>query len=559
MKKGLIMLSLVVTFFALNALSASAVTGGMVKVGLRYGSSAMFSANLENEEGWGYAFGYYNDEREFIPLGETEETAISMTAAGPIYMNQSGTYSVSVPSGGFWVLGPYHIQLDERFSSFAQAASWANQVGGYPAYLSGSYVVRVGGYESRGDAEHALSGLDTGGSVVESSSTGVLVTETRTTNILFEFDCQGALNLGVQPNGQGAEAVTWFRGSQYLGGFEYARVTGGDLNVINVVDLEQYVRSVVPYEMPGTWDVEALKAQAVCARTYACLTTKHLSSYGFDVCSTTDCQVYSGVGTGSNGPTSATEQAVAETAGECLYYNGKLAEAYYHSSDGGATEDAANVWGGDVPYLQGKTDPYEAMTSIPNYEYTVTYTWEELTWVLQNSGYDIGTVVDAYVSEYTDLGNVYAVTFVDSGGKTMTMTGDKARMAFYSTTLGKSVPSLRFTISGGTSGGGSGYAVNSASNTLPSLDGVSVISGDGTVSRLEGDSHSAITASGTSVLTGSKSSGGQSAASPDGITITGTGNGHNVGMSQYGAKAMAEQGYDYIDILKFYFTGITVG
>ena len=138
-----------------------------------------------------------------------------------------------------------------------------------------------------------------------------------------------------------------------------------------------------------------------------------------------------------------------------------------------------------MPYLRGKEDPYEAQISIPDYRWTVTYTWEELTWVLQNSGYDIGDVVDAYVSEVTDLGNVYSVTFVDSRGKTLVRTGDDARMAFYSTTLGKNVPSLRF-------------------------------------------------------------------------TITGTGNGHNVGMSQYGARAMAEQGHDYIDILEFYFTGIRV-
>ena len=250
------------------------------------------------------------------------------------------------------------------------------------------------------------------------------------------------------------------------------------------------------------------------------------------------------------------ERAVEETEGACLYYDGELAQAYYHSSDGGATEDAENVWGTDVPFLRGKEDPYEAQISIPDYRWTVTYTWEELTWVLQNSGYDIGDVVDAYVSEVTDLGNVYSVTFVDSRGKTLVRTGDDARMAFYSTTLGKNVPSLRFTITGGT-GGGSSYAVNSASGTLSALDGASVISGSGTVSRLEGEDHAAISASGTADLTGG-SSGGRGSASRGGITITGTGNGHNVGMSQYGARAMAGQGHDYIDILEFYFTGIRV-
>ena len=457
MKKVPVMLFLVVTFFAAGAVSASALTNDTVKVGLRYGSSVMSSANLENDEGSGYEFGYFEDDRTFVSLGETDETTITME----------------------------------------------------PARRGGIQVVVTG-----------------------------------TDHVLWETEED---TLAVMPMGR--DPITWFRGNRYRGGFEYT-VSGGGLQVVNVVDLEDYVKGVLPYEMPGDWDLEALKAQAVCARTFACLNSKHLSAYGFDVCTSTDCQVYNGVGNA----TSATDRAVEETEGECLYYDGELAEAYYHSSDGGATEDAENVWGTDVPYLRGKEDPYEADIDIPDYEYTVTYTWDELTWVLQNSGYDIGDVVDAYVSAYTDLGNVYSVTFVDSRGNTLVRTGDDARMAFYSTTLGKNVPSLRFTITGGTGGSG-GVAVNSGSNTLDSLDGAAVLSGSGDLSRLDGERHTAVTSGGQVTVSGGSSGG---TASRGGITITGTGNGHNVGMSQYGAKAMAEQGCDYIDILEFYFTGIRV-
>lgn len=193
-----------------------------------------------------------------------------------------------------------------------------------------------------------------------------------------------------------------------------------------MVDLEDYVKGVIPHEMSGQWPLAALEAQAVCARTYACRTTKHQSTYGFDVCNTTDCQVYNGV----NASTARSDEAVDNTAGECVYYNGELAETVYHSSDGGATEDAANVWGSDVPYLQGKEDPYESAASIPDYQYTVTYTREELTWVLQNSGYSIGDVTNVYVSEYTPLGNVYKVTFEDSSGHSLTVKGETCRHGF---------------------------------------------------------------------------------------------------------------------------------
>ena len=330
--------------------------------------------------------------------------------------------------------------------------------------------------------------------------------------------------------------------------------------MVNVLDLEQYVRGVVPYEMPGNWPLEALKAQAVGARTFVCRETKHLASYGFDVCAGIDCQVYSGMGNGTSSPTAATDRAVEETAGECIYYDGELIEAVYHSSDGGATEDAKNVWGGDVPYLKGKLDPYEAQTTIPNYNYTVTYTYDQLTWVLQNSGYSIGTVCDVYIAERSALGNVTKVVFTDTSGKKLTVTGQACSNAFYSTTLSKNVRSLRFTISGGSgevSGGGDGYVVN-GTTTLGDLTGAAVISGSGTVGTLSGGSHSAITSSGTETLAPSSGTASSSVSSGSGITITGTGNGHNVGMSQYGAKAMAELGYDYRDILTFYYTDVTI-
>ena len=109
--------------------------------------------------------------------------------------------------------------------------------------------------------------------------------------------------------------------------------------------------------------------------------------------------------------------------------------------------------------------------------------------------------------------------------------------------------------SGGTGGGGA-LSVNGDGTTLSTLEGVSVISGGGAVSTLGENAAAVLSASGVSTV--SASSGGGSHASRDGITITGTGSGHNVGLSQYGAKAMAEQGYSYREILQFYYTDVTI-
>jgi len=544
MKNKLLTVFFVVTFFALNAAPASAVTNGIVKVGLRYGGSALFSANLENAVGAGYEFGYFEDDRSFTSLGRTDETTISMTAAGTIYMDGSGNYSASVPSGGYRSLGEWHVQL-EGFGSFDEALSRARSEEGWPAWVDWTYVVRVGCYGSQGEAEDAAGRY--GGRAVRSSSTGVMVTRTRTADILFEFDCSGVLALGVRPSGQ----ETWFKGYKYGGGFEYPRVTGGNLNVVNVIGLEDYVKGVIPYEMGGGWPLAALEAQAVCARTFVQGHNKHLRDYGFDVCNGVDCQVYNGRGSGGAGPSAVSDQAVDNTAGECIYYNGALVQdAVYHSSDGGATEDGANVWGTETGYLKGKLDPYEAQTTVPNNSYSVTYTASELSWILDQKGHSVGTVQDVRVTEYTPLGNVKQVTFTGTGG-TETFTGDDCRTIFYSSTYQKSVSSMRFDINGG---GGSGIYVN-GTGQLPSLEGASVISGGGTVGRLTGNTAAAVTSSGTVTVSAAAR---PSSGNPGSFTITGTGNGHNVGLSQYGAKAMAELGYSCRDILNFYYTDITI-
>lgn len=464
MKNKLLPLFFIVTFFLLSAPSAFAVTNGVVKVGLRYGSSALASANLENAEGAGYEFGYYDGDRSFVALRQTDVTTITMS-----------------PSGG----------------------------------------------------------------------SSVTVTRTGTSEVLYEhFDRDHPL--GVRPFG----TITWFKGCRYAGGFEYVPESAGSLRVINVVDLEDYVKGVVPYEMPGDWPLEALEAQAVCARTFVQGHSKHLREYGFDVCGGVDCQVYNGHGSGGAGPSETSDRAVENTAGLCIYYNGTLVQdAVYHSSDGGATEDGANVWGTETGYLKGKADPYEAQTSVPNNSYSVTYTAGELSWILDQKGHSVGTVQDVYVSEYTPLGNVKQVTFVGTAG-TKTFTGDDCRMIFYSSTYQKSVSSMRFDING-RRGGTGGLSVN-GTGQLSSLDGVSVISGGGTVSTLWGNSASAMTSSGSVTVSAEvrqPSGGGNSNGT---FVITGTGNGHNVGMSQYGAKAMAELGYSFQEILNFYYTDITI-
>jgi SpoIID/LytB domain protein len=134
-------------------------------------------------------------------------------------------------------------------------------------------------------------------------------------------------------------------------------VAGGKLRAVNVIDLEQYLDGVVPAEVPSGWPAEALKAQAVAARSYALATRSTTAPY--DVYSDTRSQMYLGI----KAEKPSTDAAVAATAGQVLSYAGRIATTYFSSTSGGATESAADVFGGrSVPYLVSVPDPYDTLS-----------------------------------------------------------------------------------------------------------------------------------------------------------------------------------------------------
>ena len=141
-------------------------------------------------------------------------------------------------------------------------------------------------------------------------------------------------------------------GRQYRGKLEITP-QGRFLRVINITPLELYLQGVVANEMPHTWPLEALKAQAVAARSYALATV--IKGKPYDLYADVRSQVYAGVA----GEKPRASEAVRATAGEAVLYNGQIATTYYSSSSGGKTASAADVFGFDVPYLVSRPDPWD--------------------------------------------------------------------------------------------------------------------------------------------------------------------------------------------------------
>ena len=221
---------------------------------------------------------------------------------------------------------------------------------------------------------------------------------------------------------------TKINGKPYFGGLKLIAVKN-NLVVINIVTVEEYLRGVLPKEMSPSWDKEALKAQAVAARTFALKNRKRHSNQGYDLCSTVHCQSYDGIEMLDN----RTDEAISSTFGEVIYYKDKLIEAPFHTDSGGITENAVDVWGTDYPYLRATTEIESETMS-----WTVHITFEEFSKRLKESGHDVGEVrlikvtnleLGKVSSDRSSSGRVKFLSVVGSGGE-IKLTGNEMRNIF---------------------------------------------------------------------------------------------------------------------------------
>lgn len=299
--------------------------------------------------------------------------------------------------------------------------------------------------------------------------------------------------IAVQPGGQNLLVLyTEGRGQRYRGNLEVRRDEQG-LTVINELPVEEYLYGVVPSEMPASWPAEALKAQAVAARSY---TLAHLGSYGrygFDLLATQGSQVYKGY----DGENPATTHAAEETRGLIMTYRGLPVDAVFHSSSGGATENSEEVWKNPVDYLRARPDPADFNDKY--YNWKVVYSMDQLINQLNTNGYQFSEVHDLIELERTSTDKRVKRLVI----KGLDMNGNSVLEEVYNANAVRVVLGLK-----------------SAFFTM----------------QKEADQQQKLLR----------------------VIFEGNGWGHGLGMSQYGALGLARQGYSYQDILKYYYTGVTL-
>ena len=275
-----------------------------------------------------------------------------------------------------------------------------------------------------------------------------------------------------------------------LNGREYASPldivpNGGGLAVVNEVPLEEYLAGVLRAEAGDRWPVEALRAQAIVARTYAAYHRELNAAKAYHILASTAHQQYAGrVAAGS-----PAWGAVLETTGQVLRWEGELFPAFYHTESGGYTEDPRTVFAArNLPALRPVVCPFSA--GSPHFSWTLDLGLAELSEVLRRYGADVGAVQAVEVAERTSSLRAASIVVRGSRGLARLRGNDFRRMVGYDT--------LKSTL----------FAV----------------AVDGTTAR-----------------------------------FAGRGYGHGIGLCQWGARGMAEQGHAARQILEFYYPGAVLG
>lgn len=223
--------------------------------------------------------------------------------------------------------------------------------------------------------------------------------------------------------------------------------------VINRVDLEEYVKGVVPAEVSSTWHPEMLKAQAVAARTYALYQQMLGATRDYDVAATVQDQVYRG----KQGIDAGILRAVEETRGLVVTYEDAPIYAAFSSTAAGLTEDAMNVWSKEYPYLKGVECPFDLAS--PYYQWKSSFKVDTLEQNLRQQGFSVGTIATMTPLSFSRGGRVAKLRILHSGGE-LILRGEELRKAVGYTII----PSTQFAIESigrevVLSGYGAGHAV----------------------------------------------------------------------------------------------------
>ncbi len=513
-----------------------------VRIGIFYGNSGVNLVNISAQDGINMGF-FKNDK---FSLFLEEKTNKNVTIRKDSYFiednNAYVSYDISKGTGQTGEkIGPYHVQIGGNYNDLKSAEEQVSKIKqkGIEAYVSFVDVWQVwsGFYVDENLAKSGISNMQkklgegTYKLVIPAANRIVINSADGSVSLLFGSST-GVFQ--VYPKSENNSGVLSVNGKNYRGSIEIRRFEDSDMTIINTLPIEEYLYGVVPCEIEASSPIEAIKAQAVAARTYTIGNMGKFKKWEFDLCNSTYCQVYKGF----DAENSSTTKAVEDTKGKKLTYKGELAQVFYFSSSGGKTEDVKNVWGSSIPYLVSVEDPYESGKSW-NYNWETTLENSEITTILTKNDIDIGNVISIEASKYSESGRVIELVIHGTKGDKV-YTNGSTRNAF---------------------------SLNSQMYRVFSNAHVAIRNSEGDVTNLQLSNKKVYTSAGLKIIDsnnsqvtvlGANDNMKNVSMTPTGYTFKGKGWGHGVGLSQEGAKGLALVGFNYEKILQHYFTGTEV-
>ncbi len=304
------------------------------------------------------------------------------------------------------------------------------------------------------------------------ASRGIKVGDELISRDRIRFDSEKDITVHV-PNGK----------RRYRGTIDIIK-TGNKLSVVNVLPLEEYIRGILYHETPHRWPLEALKVQAVAARTYALYRMQTSAKQPYDVTNDIYSQVYGG----RTSERYRANLAVERTEGEVIVYNGQILPSYFSATCGGHTEDVSELWKQDLAPLKGV--PCEFCRISPHYRWKKNFHSKEVQDKLAARGHDVGMIKEIRVAERNQSGRVRTLEFISREDKRTRIAGKDFREIM-------------------------------GPNLLKSNKYDIVMQGYY-------------------------------------FDVLGQGWGHGVGMCQWGVLGMTKEGYDYREILQYYYPGTMI-
>lgn len=516
-----------------------------VKVGLSFNNAANNNFVVKSDNGIKLSFKSATDYVELL----TYPAATGFKVRKDSYYNivNNKEIEINYTRAGIYsgeLDGPYHIQIGDVYADFNSAKLVADSM------LSLSQTVFLA-YENGWrvwaqlylDESECLTQIQIFKNempnytytVVAPNKNRIQLFDSVTGKLMYIINAEQEIKLEPVLK-QSTIPVIGFGALKYRGTLFLKRIAAGHINVYNELPFEQYLYGVVPAEMPYSWHVEALKAQAVAARNYGIINIGRHTADGFDVCNGTHCQAYRGFGHEN----ARTNQAVDETNGKLVLYDDKLIPTYFHSSSGGRTENSENIWSAVLPYIKGVDDKYGLGSPYDNW--TKQYSKKDIQAKLLANRIDVGEINDIVPLSVSVNGRVTSLEIRGTKGNTK-IEKEKIRTIMGSSDIKSTWYKLTtdadlFVIDSMT---GKADTARAGNLYVMSANGVAKLSTTSNTVYLKDQ----FTLSYISII-------------PEYYVFAGKGWGHGLGMSQYGAKGMAEAGFNFIQILEHYYTGTKV-